>query len=759
MLTGPEAMNIDVSSSPVKVELGPEPEHQTESKSALRLYFSHMWRQRWVISAFIVAGIVICLFMISGLKPTYRSSALLLLEGKEQSAIPMQSAVVPLDPPDLETVNAEIAVIRSRPFAEKIIDSLKLDTNPEFAEEEPTIASQAIGWVRGSIKSIIDTAYSAFGLAGEEDLIYSAAAAQAAKREKLIDSYLKLLEARPAGRSRLIEVAFTSHDPQLSATVVNTLADYYISEQVRAKTEVTEKTAKWLDDRLQALRAEAESTERKAEQYRSKSGLVRGEAGPLIVQEISKLSNDLSAARVARAEADAHLQQAERAISGAGRGTTNDVLRSPLIQDLTRQLIGLKQQEANLLKSMGEKHPSVVAVRAQIADMQVAIGQETQALVSGLRSDAMAARAREKTLSDQLDVLKTQTATVSQAEVQLRSFSADVDSSRNLLNQLQTRFNEVVLQRDILQPDARVLAAATVPTMPTGPNKPLYLILATFFAGVVGVIVGMLREAIDGKVRSGDQLTVASGVPMLGIVPRLPGRWHRRGAASRYILEHPASAYSEAINAILTAHLLRAARRSAVITVSSSLPGEGKSLFSLSLARAATNLGKRVLLIEADLRRPSLHEFIGTSGTSGLSDVLNGQASLDDAIRYDPRTELQVLSCGTPVPNPLPLIGSREFVNLLQTARRSFDLVIIDGPPLLPVPDGRILAANADETIFLAAWGRTPVSQALQALRILETSGANIRGVVVSQVNVRRHAEYGYSDSGQYHLGSAYYRN
>jgi capsular exopolysaccharide synthesis family protein len=761
MLTGPEAMNIDVSSSPVKVELGPEPEHQTESRSPLRLYFSHMWRQRWIISAFTVAGIVICLYMISGLKPTYRASALLLLQGQEQNAIPTQMAVVPLEPPDLETVNAEIAVIKSRPFAEKIIDALKLETNPEFArkDEEPTIASMAIDWVRDSFSSFLDTVYSAFGLAAEEDFILNAAAAEAAKREQLIDSYLKRLEARPAGRSRLIEVAFTSNDPQLSATVANTLTDYYISEQVRAKVDVTEKTAKWLDDRLQTLRAEAEKTERQAEQYRSKSGLVRGEAGPLIVQEISKLSNDLSIARVARAEADARLQQAERAISGAGRGTTTDVLRSPLIQDLTRQLIGLKQQETNLLKSMGEKHPSVLAVRAQIDDMQIAIGQETRALLSGLRSEAAAARAREKTLSDQLDVLKTQTATVSQAEVQLRSYSADVDSSRALLNQLQTRFNEVVLQRDILQPDARLLAAATVPTLPNGPNKPLLLILATFFAAVVGVVVGMLREAMDGKVRSADQLTVATGVPMLGIVPLLPGRWRSRGAASRYILEHPASSYAEAINAILTAHLLRAARRSVVITVSSSLPGEGKSLFSLSLARAATNLGKRVLLIEADLRRPSLHEFIGTSAASGLSDVLNGQASLDDAIRYDPRSELQFLSCGSPVRNPLPLIGSRDFVNLLQTARRSFDLVIIDGPPLLPVPDGRILAANADETIFLAAWGRTPVSQALQALRILENSGANVRGVVVSQVNVRRHAEYGYSDSGQYHLGRAYYRN
>jgi capsular exopolysaccharide synthesis family protein len=284
------------------------------------------------------------------------------------------------------------------------------------------------------------------------------------------------------------------------------------------------------------------------------------------------------------------------------------------------------------------------------------------------------------------------------------------------------------------------------------------MILATFFAAVLGVVVGLVREALDGKVRSADQLRTA-GVRMLGIVPLLPGRLRGRANASRYISEHPASAYAEAINAILTAQLLRTAQRPTIIAVSSSLPEEGKSLFSLSLARSAAHLGKRVLLIEADLRRPTLRDFIGHVAPVGLSDVIVGRAPLEDAISYDPQSELQVLSCGSPVRNPLPLLSSPDFVNLLQTARRSFDLVIIDGPPLLPVPDGRILAANADETIFIARWGHTPVSQALQALRILESSGAGVRGVVVTQVNVRRHAEYGYSDSGHYHLGDAYYRN
>jgi capsular exopolysaccharide synthesis family protein len=754
-------MNIGLSSSPLKLELGPElePEPQAEVRSPLRVYVSHVWRQRWVISASIVTGIILCGLALNTLKPTYRASTLLLLEGQEQKTIEAPS-VVPLAPRDLETVNAEITLIKSRPFAEKIIDSLKLENHPEFApgDENPTVAWLVMDWVKLRFGQLMDTVHSNLGLAAEEDLVISAASAEAKRRETLIDAYLKRLEARPAGQSRLIEVAFTSQDAQLSATVANTLTDYYISEQMRSKVEVTERTAKWLDERLLTLRSEAEKSERQAEQFRTKSGLMRGEEGPLIIQEMTKLNTELSTARVARAEAEARLQQAEQAISG-GRGVTAEVLRSPMIQELTRQAIALKQQETNLLKTMGDKHPSVQAIRAQMEDMQSAIGQETRSLLSGLRSEAAAARAREKMLSDQVTSLKNQTATLSQAEVQLRSYSANVDASRALLGQLQTRLNEVVLQRDILQPDTRVLAAATVPTMPNGPSKALLLILATFFSGVIGLVIGMTREALDSKVRSADQLTAASGVPMLGIVPRLPGRWRRCSAASRYMAEHPASAYSESINAILAAHLLHSGRGSTVVTVSSSLPGEGKSLFSLSLARAASHLKKRVLLIEADMRRPSLHEFIGMKPPHGLSDVLTGQVPLEDAIHDDPQTELQVLSCGTPIRNPLPLIGSRDFVRMLQTARRSFDLIIIDGPPLLPVPDGRILAANADETIFIAAWGQTPVTQALQALHILKTSGANVRAIIVSQVDVRRHAEYNYSDSGQYHLGQAYYRN
>jgi succinoglycan biosynthesis transport protein ExoP len=758
-------MNIDVHSS--QVELGPEPERhgmrtlQPEGRSPLRVYFSHLWRQRWIIGGFALAGLILGLAYVSTLKPTFRSSSLLLLEGAETKPIEAES-VVPLSPPDLETVNAEIAVIKSRAFSEKIIDQMRLDQNPEFSGDgaDDALVSRMVASVKGAVKSVIGGVSGALGLSSEEQIILSEAAQEALRREALIDAYLRRLEARPAGRSRLIEIGFTSFDPELSANVVNAVSDFYISEQVRSKIEVTERAAAWLDDRLRKMRAEAESAERKAEQFRNESGLTRGEGGTLVLQEITALSAELTAARGARAEADVRLREGERALAGAGRGTTSEMLRSPIIQDLTRQLISLRQQETNLLKGMGERHPQVIAVRAQIQDMQVAISQETRSLLAGLRSDAAAARAREKMLSDQLEVLKSQTANLSQAEVQLRSYSANVDSTRATLDTLQTRLNEVILQRDILQPDARILSAAAVPTFPSGPNKPVLLILAAFFATAIGVVVGMVREAMDSRVRSADQLTSATGAPMLGLVPRLPaGSGRNRNAAARYLLEHPASAYAESINAILTAHLLRTASRSAVVTVTSSLPDEGKSLFSLSLARSAANIGKSVLLIEADMRRPSLQEFLGGKRKVGLSDVIRGEVQLGEALDFDPGTSLRILSCGTAVPNPLPLLGSREFVGLLQAARRSFDLVIVDGPPLLPVPDSRILAANADETIFIARWGKTPVAQALQALRVLDGSGANLRGIVVTQVNVKRHAEYGYSDSGQYHLGRTYYRN
>jgi capsular exopolysaccharide synthesis family protein len=531
-----------------------------------------------------------------------------------------------------------------------------------------------------------------------------------------------------------------------------------MAEQMRTKVEVTERTAKWLDERLQELKERVEGTERTAEKFRNNAGLIRGDAGPLIFQDMSKLNAELAEARAARTEIMARVQEAERAVTGGSRGITAEVLRSPLIQDLSKQFVNLKQQETNLLKVIGEKHPNIQALRAQIADMETAIGTETRALLTGMRSEASAARAREQMLTEQVKLLKGQTAEMAQAEVQLRSLEADSEGSRAMLNHLQTRLNEVLLQRDVLQPDARILSAATVPTKPSAPNKPLILLLAAMFSGILGVVIAMAREALDSKVRSADQLTPAATLPMLGMVPRLPLGARRQHVASRYMLEHPRSAFSESINAIITTLLLRAGGSGPnVVMVSSSLPSEGKSLFSLSLARAGALLGQRVLLIDADLRRPSLHRLIDFEPGPGLSDLLRSNASLDEVIRTDPLSNLQLIPCGTPIGNPLPLISSGNFVALLSAAKRSFDIVIIDGPPLLLVPDGRILAARADQTIFLARWGKTPVTQALHALRILGVSGARIGGVVVSQVNVRKHAEYNFSDSGHYHMAKAYY--
>jgi exopolysaccharide transport family protein len=713
-------------------------------------------RQRWLIAATMLVFLGATWILMDLLTPRYSATTSLLVE------LP-RPTVAGLDPtaaagllPELEASLPEVAIIRSRTLAGRAVAQLHLDTIDEFqpAGILPAWAVDGLARLRRAVG--LPPPAERPGINPQER-----------RRNEVIDAVLDRLKAAPVGRSRVIEVTFTSIDPERAALVANTFAELYMRDKVENKVETSERTSRWLREWLETLRLKTEDAEKAAATFREKHDLVQGERALLSAQEISQLSTDLTRARGQRAETEARLRLAERALASGGEARSAEELASPLIQTLAGQLVELRRREARLRDAYGERHPGVASARAEIAEQQGRIREEVGKIVASLRNEMSIARAREDGLARDLDALKTRAGDMGQAEARMRSLTAEAESSRQLFNNLQSRINEIAIQRDAPQANVRVLSSAPVPDLPSFPNRKVFLVLAGFVSAVLGVALALVVEQFEPGFRSAEELTRVTGLPTLSLVPLQRRRKDIRRLPDA-VLTAPLSPFSDAIAASASA-LARQSRRLSgrgeqgqglahTILVTSTHSQEGKSTIAVNLARMLAQMGRRTLLVDGDLRAPTAHGLLGVVRSPGLSEVLTGAAPLSDCIRHDGPTALDILPAGEAVPNPMLMLAGSQMRTLLASLATGYDIIIVDGPPVMAVSDARIMAGLVDSTLFVVRWCRTGRRQVLASLKQLADHGATISGLMISMVDIRRHAQYGHADSGQYATDRKYYQ-
>jgi polysaccharide biosynthesis transport protein len=726
----------------------------------LREQFRKLRRRKWIILGTILAITTLAVVQVERLIPQYRAAAQVMLDVRRQQAIDIKS-VLPDVPVDLETVQGEIAVITSRTLAEKVVTKLGLDTmaefNPRLAAMDAQGGFDVVGQVRGAIVAALEMVGIAPTEAPPTDTD-----ADRENRTRVVNAVLANLDAAPRGRSRVIEIGFTSGNAERAAMIANTFADLYILERLEAKFEAAQRANQWLNERMADLRLQTEDAERRAQDFRQQAGLLQGAGTTTLAQAaIGQFNAELISARAARATADARLRAAEPALGAGVASLPGAVLENGLIQRLQEQVITLQRRQAELGQALGPRHPQAQQVRADLDEAQGRLRAEINKVISGLRNDASAARSREQQLESELRKFETQAGVLGQREVELRTLDAQAQSNRALLSQLTQRLNETALQQDLQQPDARVISTAPVPQVAAFPNKRLLVSAAFVLATLLGVALALILEHLDQGFRSAEQVTRLAGVPSLGLIPALGGLVNRlrRGRPADTILDRPRSNYAEAVSSTVASLFLAANdRRPKLVLVTSTLPGEGKTTLTASLARAAAQSGLRVLLVDADLRRPALNRVLGLPVQPGLTDVLTDRAAFVDAVQKDPRSTVAFLPAGNQVQNPLHLLASERTRQFLHGLGKHYDLILIDSSPVMAVSDPRILSRYVDQTVFVVRWARTPREQALNALAQIVEAGGRVAGVVLSMVDVRRHAQYGFGDSGQYHLAGKYYQ-
>ncbi len=724
----------------------------------LKKVLRQLFRRRGVILSTVFLGTLITAITVFQLTPRYTAAANILVGTPKAKVVDIEEVLSGLGT-DSELVQSEIQVIQSRELARKVVRTLGLSQNPEFNSKlrPPSFLS-----LLNPIDRLPESWRNAL-LGAAEEGPSSPEEERAQDESRTINAFLESLKVRAEGRSRVIRVQITSESAKLAAMMANTLSELYLNEQLEAKFEATKRATSWLNERVQELREQVEASERAVEEYRKEAGLIKDKGSTVTGQQLSEINTQLILARTESAEASARLRQVESLRkSNKGVESAAEVLGSPLIQRLREQEAEVQRRAAELATEYGARHPKMINVKAEIRDLQGKIGSEVQKIVAGLRNELSVARARESTLKGSLDKLKDEAGTQNTKQVPLRALEREAEANQALFKTFLDRLKETGEQDTIQQADARIISHADVPVSPSFPNKKLLLGAGFVVSVMLGLALVFLIEQLDAGFRSSDQIESMLGLRTLSLVPLLTGLKRRGAPPEKYVLGRPASAFSESLRTLHTGFLLSdvdALPKSMLLT--SSMPGEGKSTTAVCLARLMALSGKKVLLMDADLRRRRANRMLGLAESPGLVELLsNDGATVSEIIQQDLDTGLHFLAAGSEAPSPPDLFGSAKMKALMQRLQQHYDLIIIDSPPVLIVSDARVLGRLVDQTVYIVRWAETRRDLVVTGVKQLLDSGVKISGVVLAAVNVRKHSAYDYGDSGYYYgKASSYYTN
>ncbi len=669
-----------------------------------------------ILGSLLLAGLA--LYMVT---PRYSAETMIMIEPKTSNIVSVEAVVAGLSG-DEESIQSETYVLSSRELAGRVIQRLNLHEDPEFNPE---------------------------GMPSNDVM----ASGLSAELSAVVNRFLKRLTVIPLDTSRVISVSFSSESAEKAAIIANVLADEYIVSRLEAKFESTRRANAWLGVRIDELRDELMNAERAVETARARFGLLQGDGMTLASQELIELNTQLVLARSERAEAAARLGQI-KGISSSRRSNNSldEVLNSSLIQRLREQESEVERRVAELSSEYGELHPKMIQLRAEAKDIQSRIGVEIDKVVAGLRSRLAVAQAREESLQRSLEELKSRAAIGNQNEIELRALEREAEANRGLLATMLSRQKETLSQEDAdyQQADARIISAADMPIEPTYPRVGVVLGLVLIASSILGLIVVLVIELLDDGFRSGDELERATGVPSIGFVPLVPDIGSYKSLAG-YVSGKPNTAFGESIRTLnWSIGLAFPAPAPKSVLVTSSVPGEGKTTIATCLATSQSVAGRLTVLIDADTRRPCCHELLGVPREPGLVDVLTGTANLDDVLVDRNWSGLVFLPAGSPSPNAPNLLDSQKMRELLEEMNRRFDFIVMDSPPVMATTDARILCQMVDATVVAIKWGETRRAVVRNTLGQLLGARARLAGSLLSMVDARKHAKYGYGDSGAY---------
>ena len=710
-----------------------------QSGASLTEMFGAVQRRKWVLISMVLGSLVLGGIILSMLTPRYTAEAMVLIESQASNIATIANVANGL-PGDAAQVQSEAYILNSRTLAHRVIDKLGLINDPEFNAElsEAEARSRRTAADTNIEDQKIDPAY-----------------------QEVADEFYSRLSVMPQMNSRVISVQFVSEQPEKASVITNALVEEYILSRLEAKYDSTRRANEWLSERILDLRENVEASESEAAQLRQQFGMSEQDGTTLSSKELSEISANLIMSRATRAELTARLRELKRITeSPDGVRLASEFIDSPLVQSLREQQVEIERTLAELSSEYGAKHPRMINLRAEAEDVKAKISNEVNKTIASYENDINVARAKERSLEASIENLKEDVGATNQNSIKVRMVEREAEANRTLLATLMARQKETLSEEDFdfQQPDARIISYADAPVAPSYPNNIAVLALLFIGSTFLGLFLILLLELLDRGVANGEQLAMETGVPSLGFAPFIPAIG--AGETLPVFASIRDSAYGQSIKTLNWGIKLGFPDNAPpkTIMVTSSIPLEGKSTIASCLAYNQAVTGSKVLLIDADMRRPTIHKNSGMDRGPGLVGLLEEGATFDEVVVQYEDTNLDIIPAGRQNSyDSEGLVNSASMNQLLQLAAHNYDLIVIDTPPVMACSDARILSNKVDATVFVVRWSSTKLAVVRTALEQLSASGAHFAGVFLSMVDLKSYATYDYGDSSAYSGEMAHY--
>jgi len=698
-------------------------------------YIRLLMHNKWKVAIFVFIVTSIVIVIVKPMKSIYRAETTVMIETNRNNIVDLQG-VNGTGPQGLEYFATQYEIIRSRALIEKVVDRLQLTRHPDY---DPRQAKETKSLF--SIDAIKDLLKSE----EVEEPSLSDNELEAEIRREIVSNFGNGLAVEPLFGTLLVNISFTSHNPQLSADIANAVADVYIESYLEARLVVAKKATSWLSDRLGELRQNLQDSEERLQEYRESEKLVDVQGvRTLDSAELAQLRQDYVDARQRRAEAQAVYEQVKNfeTLSTGQLLAIPTILNNPIIQRLVETKSISDRKVAELSRRYGVQHPLMQTALTEQREVENDLNTRLRNVTQGIYGNYQAALRAEQSLSRQINTTRGRLQNVSRKEVRLRELEREVETNRQLYDLFLSRGKESDESSKLEEPPARVIDEAIAPIYPIGPNKKKFVVAAFVFASALAIGLIVLLDLLDSTVRVADDVEHKLKASMLGFLPL--DKSNKSGFAFRaFVNKSDKSGFAEAIRTIRTSLVLSSLDKPfKTIVVTSSVPGEGKSTVSLNIAEALGQMEK-VLLIDADMRRPTMSKALGLAqSTMGLSNIIAGKAGVEDCIHRLPDSEIDVIVSGTIPNNPLELISSKQFKGLLESLQSQYDRIIIDSAPVHVVSDAQVLSSYADSLIYIVKANSTPVGIASKGIKTLRSVNAPLTGVVLNQVDVDKATQY-----------------
>ncbi|MDB6063788.1 MAG: putative uncharacterized protein involved in exopolysaccharide biosynthesis [Verrucomicrobiaceae bacterium] len=689
----------------------------------LRHFVTAVVRRKWSILGYASLGTLAAAIYCFAAVPIYRASTTILIESQDPNVVSIQD-VYGSGTRTQQYFETEFQVLTARPIVEKVAQRLNLPAIQEFVPVPPF-------WRRWIPK-----------------LPGTGSARKATPLDGAVSIYFDRLQVVPVPKTQLVDVTFDSRDPVLAADIANAHARAYIESHLEAKEQMTRTASEWMSGRAEELKQKLTESEQRLQAFKEKEQLLDIETGiqALPARELNDLTTKLLEAKRALSENRNTFTQVNQA-----RGASLDdrlaipaVNSDPLIKQFRQAYADADLRVAEVAKRYGPQHPKMRSAVAERDAAQRSLSGQVDSVMGSIRNQQDVLEGQAQSLASAVNSTKADVQSVGRKESQYRALMQEVDTNRELYALFYKRISETKESGDLASANARVIEPAEPPLAAVKPKKILIIPLAFIASAIISVMVVLIADLMNVTIGTGEEIEQKIGLPLLGLVPLIKRSRKKGKHLGREYAESGDPKFDEAIRTLRTAiSLSNLDAGHKVIMVSSSCADEGKTSIACNLALAFAQL-ERVLLIDADMRRPSVAgEFSLGNDRAGLGELCAGTAGAVDCIARLENEKLDVMTAGTIHPNPQELLSSRRLQEVLAKLKTHYDRIIIDTSPVLAVSDALLLANRADALVYVIKADSTTIGQVKTGLQLFRRTPVAVKGVILNQVNLKKLEEYG----------------